>query len=151
MSVGVGNTSTDTFIEHTEPSSDVAYHRTDSPQFGEHCAHQRNKLERLCRYVARAPLALERLSVTDEGKLRYARKHPYANGATHFLFEPRDLLARLAALVPRPRLNLTRYHGVFAPNSKLRARLVSAKHHPFVHLWPQNIWLVSFPTNIEPQ
>ena len=76
MSVGVGNTSTDTFIEHTEPSSDVAYHRTDSPQFGEHCAHQRNKLERLCRYVARPPLALKRLSVTDEGKLRYALKHP---------------------------------------------------------------------------
>ena len=35
-------------------------------------AHQRKKLERLCRYVARPPLALERLSVTDEGKLRYA-------------------------------------------------------------------------------
>ncbi|MCR9259644.1 MAG: transposase [Pseudomonadaceae bacterium] len=34
--------------------------------------HQRKKLERLCRYVARPPLALERLLVTDEGKLRYA-------------------------------------------------------------------------------
>jgi len=87
-------------------------------------AHQRKKLERLCRYVARPPLALERLSVTDEGKLRYALKHPYSNGTTHFLFEPLDLLARLAALVPRPRVNLTRYHGVFAPNSKLRAGLV---------------------------
>ena len=90
-------------------------------------AHQRNKLERLCRYVARPPLALERLSVTDEGKLRYALKHPYSNGTTHFLFEPLDLLARLAALVPRPRVNLTRYHGVFAPNSKFRAPLVPGK------------------------
>ena len=35
-------------------------------------ANQRSKLERLCRYVARPPLALERLSVTDQGKLRYA-------------------------------------------------------------------------------
>ena len=92
-------------------------------------AHQRNKLERLCRYVARPPLALERLSVTDEGKLRYALKHPYSNGTTHFLFEPLDLLARLAALVPRPRVNLTRYHGVFAPNSKLRARVVPGRSH----------------------
>jgi hypothetical protein len=33
------------------------------------------------------------------------------------VFEPLDFLARLAALVPRPRVNLTRYHGVFAPNS----------------------------------
>ena len=90
-------------------------------------AHQRSKLERLCRYVARPPLALERLSVTDEGKLRYALKHPYSNGTTHFLFEPLDLLARLAALVPRPRVNLTRYHGVFAPNSTLRAQIVPGK------------------------
>jgi hypothetical protein len=42
---------------------------------------------------------------------------PYNNGTTHVVFEPLDFLARLAALVPRPRVNLTRYHGVFAPNS----------------------------------
>lgn len=99
-------------------------------------AHQHAKLERLCRYVARPPLALERLSVTDDGKLRYALKHPYSNGTTHFLFDPQvsrslerdtNLLAKLAALVPRPRVNLTRYHGIFAPNSKLRARLVPGR------------------------
>jgi hypothetical protein len=33
------------------------------------------------------------------------------------LFDPLDFLVRLAALVPKPRVNLTRYHGVFAPNS----------------------------------
>ena len=33
-------------------------------------------------------------------------------------------IARLAALVPRPRLNLTRFHGVFAPNFKHRMRIV---------------------------
>ena len=30
----------------------------------------------------------------------------------------------LAALVPRPRLNLTRFHGVFAPDFKHRSRIV---------------------------
>ncbi len=93
-------------------------------------SHQRSKLERLCRYVARPPLAMERLSVTDEGKLRYALKHPYSNGTTHFLFEPLDFIAKLAALVPRPRVNLIRYHGMFAPNSKLRRRIVPAKNIP---------------------
>jgi hypothetical protein len=34
-----------------------------------------------------------------------------------------DFIARLAALVPKPRVNLTRYHGVFAPNSKLRSQV----------------------------
>ena len=32
-------------------------------------------------------------------------------------------IARLAALVPKPRVNLTRFHGVFAPNSKHRAQV----------------------------
>jgi hypothetical protein len=45
----------------------------------------------------------------------------------HVIFEPLDFIARLAALVPRPRVNLTRFHGVFAPNSKLRARVTPAK------------------------
>lgn len=103
----------------------------DAPFFSLNAAvccrsHQRAKLERLCRYVARPPLALERLSLTDVGKLLYALKQPYSNGTTHFLFEPLDLLAKLAALVPRPRFNLVRYHGVFAPNSKLRGRIVPA-------------------------
>lgn len=87
-------------------------------------AEQRAKLERLARYVARPPLALDRLSVTDDGRLRYALKHPFSDGTTHFLFHPLDLLARLATLVPRPRVHLTRYHGIFAPNSALRALVV---------------------------
>jgi len=29
--------------------------------------------------------------------------------------------------VPKPRVNLTRFHGVFAPNSELRARITPAK------------------------
>ena len=42
----------------------------------------------------------------------------------HVILEPLDFMARLAALVPRPRLNLTRFHGVFAPNFKHRQRIV---------------------------
>ncbi len=42
------------------------------------------------------------------------------------LFEPLDFLSRLAALVPSPGVNLTRYHGVFAPNHRLRAQIVPA-------------------------
>ena len=38
-----------------------------------------------------------------------------------------DFIAKLAALVPKPRVNLTRFHGVFAPNSKHRAWVTPAK------------------------
>ena len=36
-------------------------------------------------------------------------------------------LSRLVSLVPKPRVNLTRFHGVFAPNSKYRALVTPAK------------------------
>ena len=35
-------------------------------------------------------------------------------------------MERLAALVPRPRLHLIRFHGVLAPNAKLRSQIVPA-------------------------
>ena len=85
---------------------------------------QRDKLEHLARYVARPPLATERLALTQAGQVRYALKTPYRDGTTHVILEPEDFIARLAALVPRPRAHLTRYHGVFAPASPDRARIV---------------------------
>ncbi len=54
-------------------------------------------------------------------------KTPYRDGTTHVIFEPHDFIARLAALVPKPRVNMTRFHGVFAPNSQYRAVVTPAK------------------------
>lgn len=90
-------------------------------------AHQRDKVERLCRYIARPAVSEKRLSLTSTGKVRYELKTPYRNGTTHVIFEPVDFIARLAALVPKPRVNLTRFHGVFAPNSKHRIHVTPAK------------------------
>ena len=39
---------------------------------------------------------------------------------------PLEFMQRLAVLVPRPRLHLIRFHGVLAPNAKLRALVVQA-------------------------
>jgi hypothetical protein len=52
-------------------------------------------------------------------------KTPYSDGTTHIIFWPFDFMARLAALVPKPRVNLTRLHGVYAPNCKLRSAITS--------------------------
>ncbi len=90
-------------------------------------ANQREKLERLCRYIARPPVSTKRLSMTRNGRVRYELKTPWRNGTTHVIFEPLDFISRLAALVPRPRVNLTRFHGVFAPNSKYRAKVTPAR------------------------
>ena len=58
---------------------------------------------------------------------RQQTHHHYRDGTTPVIFEPLDFIARLAALVPKPRVNLTRFHGVFAPNSKHRAAVALAK------------------------
>lgn len=108
-----------------EPRRDVA----ESSGFSLHAgiaakASQREKLEQLARYVARPPVATDRLSLTEGGQVRCALKTPYRDGTTHVIFEPEDFIARLAALVPKPRAHLTRYHGVFAPGSPDRSRVV---------------------------
>lgn len=73
-------------------------------------AQERDKLERLCRYIARPAVSTQRLSMTRNGQVRYELKTPYANGTTHVIFEPLDFMYRLVALVPKPRVNLTRFH-----------------------------------------
>ena len=90
-------------------------------------SHQRDKLERLCRYVSHPAVSEKRLALTAHGQVRYQLKTPYRNSATHVLFEPLDFIAKLAALVPAPQVNLTRFHGVFAPNSKHRVQLTPAQ------------------------
>ena len=68
----------------------------------------------------------KRRSLTANGNVLYQLKTPYRDGTTH-VFEPPDFIARLVALVPEPRVNLSRFPGVFAPNSAHRARVTPAK------------------------
>jgi hypothetical protein len=89
-------------------------------------AHERGKLEKLCRYITRPAIGERRLSISPQGKVRYELKTPWKNGTTHVEFEPVEFIAKLAALVPPPRAHLTRFHGIFAPNANLRGQLTAA-------------------------
>jgi hypothetical protein len=84
----------------------------------------RRRLERLCRYAARPPVASKRLSRREDGRLVYKLRHRWRDGTTHVVFEPLELLEKLAALVPPPRVNLVRYHGILAPAARFRSRVV---------------------------
>jgi len=90
-------------------------------------ADEPEKLERLCRYISRPAISEQRLSMTQHGKVRYELKTPYRDGTTHVFFDPVDFIGKLAALIPPPRLNLTRFFGVFAPNSNLRAQVTPSQ------------------------
>ena len=87
-------------------------------------AHQRKELERLCRNITRPAIANERLSRNAKGQVVLRLKSPYRDGMTHIVMSAQEFTQRLAALVPRPKLHLIRFHGVLAPHAKLRAAVV---------------------------
>jgi hypothetical protein len=81
--------------------------------------------ERLLRYCARPPFALERLRELDPARLLYESTKPGPGGNASLLLTPLQLLDRLAALVPPPRIHRHRTFGVLAPNSPLRAAITA--------------------------
>lgn len=115
-------------------------------------ADDRQALEQLCRYITRPALANERVQTNAAGQVVLRLKTPWRDGTTHLVLSvdvgpslrtaprltrgpssararparlsPLECMQRLAALVPRPRLHLIRFHGVLAPNAKLRALVV---------------------------
>ena len=87
-------------------------------------ANDRQGIEQLCRYITRPAIANERLSVNRDGNVVLKLKTPWRNGTTHIALTPMEFMQRLAALLPRPRLHLSCFNGVLAPNAKLRSRVV---------------------------
>ncbi len=78
-------------------------------------AGDRVRLEHLCRYVLRPPVAQDALQLTTDGKVLLRLRRPWRDGTRAIRFEPTELLEKLAVLIPRPRTNMLIYHGAFAP------------------------------------
>ncbi len=83
---------------------------------------ERDRLERLCRYVLRPPLAGDALELTEDGKVLLRLRRPWSDGTYAIRFEPSELLERLAAMIPRPRANQLIYHGAYAPRGVVHER-----------------------------
>ena len=66
----------------------------------------------------------------DAGQVVLELKTPWRDGTTHRVMEPVELMQRLAARVPRPRLHLIRFHGVLAPNARWRKAVVPQAQDP---------------------
>ena len=93
-------------------------------------AHDRAGLERLLRYCARPPFALDRMEATVYGatggeRIVYRLPHPAPGGGTALSLTPLEFLERLALLIPPPRIHRHRYHGVLAPDAKLRYQVIA--------------------------
>ncbi len=56
---------------------------------------------------------------SEDGRIAWRMKRPLPDGTTHLYLTGLELIRRMASLIPAPRVNLTRFHGVFAPGAKL--------------------------------
>ena len=81
-------------------------------------ANDRDGLERMGRYLARPPIATDRLSQLEDRRFELRLKRPWRDGTTAFRFTAHELIERLVAIVPRPRAHLVRHHGILAPPSR---------------------------------
>ncbi|WP_088281862.1 transposase [Ideonella sp. A 288] len=113
----------------TSPSSAWTPRRAAPPSKSWTCAAGGAAwLEQLCRTITRPALSDERVQLNATGQVELKLKTPWRDGTTHLVMSPLEFIQRLAALVPRPRLHLIRFHGVLAPNAKpTAARWASAR------------------------
>ena len=109
-------------------------------------AHDRAALERLLRDEARPPFAMDRLRKEGAALVyRCAKQHSEPGsdkrGAKfdELHLTPRELIARIAALVPPPRTHRHRYFGVLAPNSPLRVAVTALAQPPTRQTEPANM------------
>jgi Putative transposase len=77
-------------------------------------AHDRKRLEQLCRYITRPALSVERVQFNAAGQVEPRLKTAWRDGTMHLVMSRLEFMQRLAALVPRPRLHLIRFHGATA-------------------------------------
>ena len=85
----------------------------------------RPALERLLRYCARPPFALEHLQQLDAEHLAYHSPKPHPEAPGTLVLTPLEFIDRIAALVPPPRAHRHRYYGVLAPNASLRVAVTA--------------------------
>jgi hypothetical protein len=108
-------------------------------------AEDRAGRERLLRYCARPPFALDWLRELDSERLVYDHPKRGPGGSGPLLLTPLELLDCLAALVPPPRVHRHRYFGVLARTAAYRKFPLRPRPCPVVHRSPERTYMVLAP------
>ena len=93
-------------------------------------ASDRQRLEQMVRYMLRPKVANARLRKLSDGRVELTLKRPMHDGTRAIALTPSQLLRRLAAIVPPPRVHALRYFGALAPNAKLRPLITRGGRPP---------------------
>jgi hypothetical protein len=93
-------------------------------------ANDRDGLEHLARYLARPPVATDRLALLPDGRVVLRFKRRFSDGTEAVVFTPFELIERLLPLIPRPRKHTIRFYGILAPAAGYRSKVVPASETP---------------------
>ena len=93
-------------------------------------AHDLAGRERMMRYLLHPPLSHDRLSWTDDGRVRLRFSRPWRDGTASIVMDPLTFIGRLVPMVPLPGSHQLRYFGVLAPRAALRPRVVRPRARP---------------------
>jgi len=99
---------------------------------------ERQKLEKLCRYITRPAVTEARLKLLPSGDITLKLKTKYSDGTSHLLFSGLEFVEKLAALVPPPRIHLIRFFGCLAPHAKIRSLIVPKKEKEHEGVVPES-------------
>jgi hypothetical protein len=80
-------------------------------------AHERKRLEQLCRYITRPALADQRVQLNAAGQVELKLKTPWRDGTTHLVMSPLEFLQRLAAPATEGRLSRAGATAQAAPHT----------------------------------
>ena len=86
-------------------------------------SHERERLEKLVRYMARPAISDERVIIEGPESIRVKLKSAWSDGTHSLLFTQSEFLERLVALISAPKFHTTRYFGVLASRSPHRRNL----------------------------
>lgn len=92
-------------------------------------AHERDRLEKLLRYLGRGPISNEKISLDKDGNILYELKKSY-DGATHALFSPQEFIEKLASIIPPAFKHQVNYYGCLSSHHKMRPLIIKAQ--PFL-------------------
>lgn len=90
--------------------------------------NNRTELERLFRYILRPPVAEDRIDIRGENII-YKLKSQWRDGTQAIMHSGTEFIEKLVAIIPQPRIHITRFHGILAPHAELRSLVVPSTPH----------------------
>jgi hypothetical protein len=85
-------------------------------------AEDRASLERLVRYVSRAPIRIDAISVDDDGRVRITTPPDPRSGATELALDPFEWIHAITSQIPDRRQHVVRYYGAYASRTRATGR-----------------------------